>query len=174
MKSIGKVENISREELQDLWEMNRGTFYNVSSYAGLIAERAVREIESNVNADAYIMLDDETGEIVSICAYESMGVSQVLDFFSGMACDSTIKRLQGETGEISYKNFILIYDIAGKGRNAAYSTMKDIMQIGKMEGRAVILQAMSNATGFYEKLGFFYLQRYNECGKSEIIMIWEP
>lgn len=176
MKSIGKLEDISFDELSDIWKRNENDFYEYGSEVWRLAKRAIEELRRNKNADAYVMIDDATGEMISICAYERATVDRVISYFGYSLCDSSKELLIGDEPVIRANEFILVHDIAGRGKNAAYSTMKDIMQMANFEGRAVIFEALPKATGFYEKLGIFYLQKQDEedCGNEEIIMIWEP
>lgn len=176
MKSIGKLEDISFQELSALWDKNENDFYEYGSEAWRLAERAINELQRNKNADAYVMIDDATDEMISICAYERASMDRGITYFGYSLCDSSKELLIGDEPIIRANEFILVHDIAGRGKNAAYSTMKDIMQMAEFEGRAVIFEALPKATGFYEKLGIFYLQKQDEedCGNEEIIMIWEP
>lgn len=170
VKSIGKLEEISKRDVLALWNANEERFRAAGSEHYEIAESAAYEIALE-DANAYIMLDDETGEMISICAYHEYSNRRFLAGYKSKFCDETLEIIKKSKKDILFVKFI-----AGLGRNAAYSTMKDIMQMAKFEGRAVIFEALPKATGFYEKLGIFYLQKQDEedCGNEEIIMIWEP
>lgn len=169
VKSIGKLEEISKRDVLVLWNANEERFRAAGSEHYEIAESAAYEIALE-DANAYIMLDDETGEMISICAYHEYSNRRFLAGYKSKFCDETLEIIKKSKKDILFVKFI-----SGLGRNAAYSTMKDIMQMAKFEGRAVIFEALPKATGFYEKLGIFYLQKQDEedCGNEEIIMIWE-
>lgn len=158
VKSIGKLEEISKRDVLALWNANEERFRAAGSEHYEMAESAAYEIALD-DANAYIMLDDETDEMISICAYHEHSNKQFLAGYKSKLCDETLEIIKKSKKDILFVKFI-----AGLGRNAAYSTMKDIMQIAKNEGRIVLLQPLSSAWSFYEKLGFSDLQLYGQCG----------
>lgn len=165
VKSIGKLEEISKRDVLVLWNANEERFRAAGSEHYEIAESAAYEIALE-DANAYIMLDDETGEMISICAYHEHSNRRFLAGYKSKFCDETLEIIKKSKKDILFVKFI-----SGLGRNAAYSTMKDIMQIAKNEGRIVLLQPLSSAWSFYEKLGFEDIQLYGQCGASSMTLL---
>lgn len=165
VKSIGKLEEISKRDVLALWEANEERFREAGSEHYDMAENAAYEIALE-DANAYIMLDDETDKMISICAYHEYSIQKLLKEYDGNLCDETIDKIKATDKDILFVAFI-----SGLGRNAAYSTMKDIMQIAKNEGKIVLLQPLSSAWSFYEKLGFEDIQLYGQCGASSMTLL---
>lgn len=161
VKSIGKLEEISKRDVLVLWNANEERFRAAGSEHYEIAESAAYEIALE-DANAYIMLDDETGEMISICAYHEYSNRRFLAGYKSKFCDETLEIIKKSKKDILFVKFI-----SGLGRNAAYSTMKDIMQIAKNEGKAVLLQPSQSAWAFYNKLGFSDLQVWGQCGAGQ-------
>lgn len=167
MKSIGKIEEISKRDVLALWYNNEEAFREAGGLYHEVAESAAYEIATE-DADAYIMVDDETDKMISICAYKDLTQGQFIAKYEPNLCHDTIVDIE-ETG----MDVLLVSYISGLGRNAAYSTMKDLMQIAKNENRIVLLQPEKPAEGFYVKLGFSYLQEKEQCHEDAIpVMIW--
>lgn len=78
----------------------------------------------------------------AICSYSDRRMSDIFN--------------QKELSRITrpYSGTIYIKNLAGAGGNAAYSIVKDIMQIASFEGKCVSLKATSASYGYYEKMGF--------------------
>lgn len=107
--------------------------------------RSATEAILDIRQGSYGFAITDKGWLRAICSYEEYQNPE--DVFA-----SHVAR------NINYP-IIYIRNLAGAGHNAAWSIMKDLMQIAKFERKALVLQATSASYSFYEKLGFMQVDR---------------
>lgn len=149
-KSIGKLDtdNLEEDELWEMWKRSAQNFAPGSQYK--YASQAIAHILYDTRYYGYIMVDDNTDTIVSILSHREESVSNLSRLNIDENCTNSIQDYFSNISKVYF-----LARLAGTGKYAAYSTIKDMMQIARIDGFGLILESDYKAASFYDKLGFY-------------------
>lgn len=149
-KSIGKldIDSLEEDELWEMWKKSASNFAPGDQYK--YASQAISHILYDSRYSGYVMVDDDDNTIISVLSYREESVSNLSRFNLDDRCSDEIQRYFSGLSKVYF-----LARLSGTGKYAAYSTMKDMMQIAKIDNVGLILESDYRVSSFYDKLGFY-------------------